>query len=60
MNASTYSQNDKALAISIDNVRDIDTIQSLTIDGVEVSTPEFEAEYGDTVEAFIFDNFDNI
>ena len=56
MNASTYSQNDKALAISIDNVRDIDTIQSLTIDGVEVSTPEFEAEYGDTVEAFIFDN----
>lgn len=56
MNASTFSQNDKALAISIDNAQDLETIQSLTIDGIEVSIPEFEAEFGDSVEAFIFDN----
>lgn len=55
--AFTYNSNDQKLEIIITNIADVDTIQSLTIDGIEVSTPEFEAAYGDTVEAFVFLEF---
>lgn len=51
--ATTYNNQDNELSMTIGN----DDIQSLTIDGVEVSIPAFEAAYGDTVGAFMVMEF---
>lgn len=50
---TNYNNNDQEFKVIMNESNDLDTVESLTIDGREVSFAQFEESYGDSIEDFV-------